>query len=79
MILTCQPLNHTFLITTDADILANGTIELVFKLQQKLFAGGKKLLGEIKLFSNRLWSAFYQDFGLIKPLRFAAVEQGCME
>ena len=71
-----QPLNHTFLITTDADVLANGTIKLVFELQQKLIVKGKNLLPELKRFGNLLWSAFYQDFDRVKSLRFAAVQQG---
>jgi hypothetical protein len=74
-----HPYGHTFGIATDADVLANGTIKMAFNLHRKMLAKKKKLSQEIKSFRNQLWSAFYQDFNLIKSLRFATVKQSCSE
>jgi hypothetical protein len=74
-----HPLSNTFWITADAVVLSNGTIQMAFNLQHKMFAKKEKLSKEIKAFRNHLWSAFYQDFKLIKPLKFTAIKRGTQE
>ena len=53
---------QSFLLETDAAVLANGTIKLGFNLQRKFFAVPPKLPAEIRAFKNRLWNALYADY-----------------
>jgi len=53
---------QSFLLHTDAAVLANGTIKLGFNLQRKFFAMPPELLVEIRAFKKQLWNALYRDF-----------------
>ena len=58
-----------FMLNTNAEVLANGTLKLGFNLQRNFFAMPPELLIEIQAFRNRLWNAFYSDFQSIKAQR----------
>jgi len=57
-----QASKQSFLLNTDAAVLANGTIKLGFNLQRKFFAMSPELLVEIRAFKKQLWNALYHDF-----------------
>ena len=60
---------QSFLLHTDAEVLANGTLKLGFNLQRKFFAMPPELLVEIRAFKKQLWNALYHDFQRIKTQR----------
>ena len=64
-----QASKQSFLLNTEAEVLANGTIKLGFNLQRKFFAMPPELLVEIRAFKKQLWNALYQDFQRIKTHR----------
>jgi len=64
-----QASKQSFLLNTDAAILANGTIKLGFNLQRKFFAMPPELLVEIRAFKKQLWYALYRDYQRIKIQR----------
>ena len=64
-----QASKQSFLLNTDAEVLANGTIKLGFNLQRKFFAVPPGLFVEIREFKKQLWNALYHDFQRIKTQR----------
>jgi len=64
-----QASKQSFLLNTDAEVPANGTIKLGFNLQRKLFAMPPELLVESRAFKKQLWHAFYRDYQRIKIQR----------
>jgi hypothetical protein len=64
-----QASKQSFLLSTDAEVLANGTIKLGFNLQRKFFAVPPGLLVEVRAFKKQLWNALYRDFQRIKTHR----------
>ena len=64
-----QASKQSFLLNTDAEVLANGTLKLGFNLQRKFFALPPELLVEIRAFKKQLWNALYHDFQRIKTQR----------
>jgi hypothetical protein len=60
---------QSFLLNTDAEVLANGTLKLGFNLQRKFFVMPPELLVEIRVFKKQLWNALYHDFQRIKKQR----------
>jgi hypothetical protein len=64
-----QASKQSFLLNTDAEVLANGTLKLGFNLQRKFFALPPEFLVEIRAFKKQLWNALYHDFQRIKTQR----------
>ena len=64
-----QTSKQSFLLHTDAAVLANGTLKLGFNLQRKFFALPPEFLVEIRAFKKQLWNALYHDFQRIKTHR----------
>jgi len=64
-----QASKQSFLLNTDAEVLANGTLKMGFNLQRKFFAMPPELRVEIRAFKKQLWSALYDDFQKIKAKR----------
>jgi hypothetical protein len=64
-----QASKQSFLLNTDAEVLANGTLKLGFNLQRKFFAMPPESLVEIRAFKRQLWNALYHDFQRIKTKR----------
>jgi len=64
-----QTSKQSFLLSTDAEVLANGTLKMGFNLQRKFFAMPPELRVEIRAFKKQLWSALYDDFQKIKAKR----------
>jgi hypothetical protein len=64
-----QASKQSFLLNTDAEVLANGTLKLGFNLQRKFFALPPEFLVEIRTFKKQLWNALYHDFQRIKTQR----------
>jgi hypothetical protein len=64
-----QASKQSFLLHTDAEVLANGTLKLGFNLQRKFFALPPEFLVEIRAFKKQLWNALYHDFQRIKTHR----------
>ena len=64
-----QASKQSFLLNTDAEVLANGTLKLGFNLQRKFFAMPPESLVEIRAFKRQLWNALYHDFQKIKAER----------
>ena len=64
-----QAAKQSFLLNTDAEVLANGTLKLGFNLQRKFFAMPPELQVEIRAFKKQLWDALYHDFQRIKTKR----------
>ena len=64
-----QTTKQSILLSTDAEVLANGTLKLGFNLQRKFFAMPPELRVEIRAFKKQLWSALYDDFQKIKAKR----------
>jgi len=56
-------------LLTEAEVMSNGTLRLAFNLQRKIFSDDEKLSEDIRIFSQRLWKAFYLDFLRIKLLK----------
>lgn len=64
-----QASKQSFLLSTDAEVLATGTLKLGFNLQRKFFEMSSELLVEIREFKKLLWNALYHDFQRIKAKR----------
>jgi hypothetical protein len=64
-----QASKQSFLLYTDAEVPANGTMKLGFNLQRKFFAMPPELLAEIRAFKKQLWHALYRDYQRIKTQR----------
>jgi len=64
-----QASKQSFLLNTNAEVLANGTIKLGFNLQRKFFAMPPELLVEIRAIKKQLWHALYRDYQRIKIQR----------
>ncbi len=65
-----ESLKDNLWLLTDAEVPSNGTIRFAFNLQRKMVREEDKLLGDIKIFEQQLWKAFYLDFLRIKLLKF---------
>jgi hypothetical protein len=64
-----QAPKQSFLLNTDAEVPANGTIKLGFNLQRKFFAMPPEVLVEIRAFKKQLWHGLYRDYQRIKIQR----------
>ena len=64
-----QAPKQSFLLNTNAEVLANGTLKLGFNLQRKFFAVPPELWVETRAFKKQLWDALYHDFQRIKTKR----------
>ena len=64
-----QASKQSFLLNTDAEVLAHGTLKLGFNLQRKFFSMAPELFVEIRAFKKQLWNALYHDFRRIKTQR----------
>ena len=64
-----QTSKQSFLLSTDAEVLANGALKLGFNLQRKFFAMPPELRVEIRAVKKQLWNALYHDFQRIKAQR----------
>jgi hypothetical protein len=68
---------QSFLLNSDATVLANGTLKLGFNLQRKFFALPPEFLVEIRAFKKQLWNALYLDYQrFIRMSGFCSPEGG---
>jgi hypothetical protein len=57
-----QASKQSFLLRSDAEVLANGNLKLGFHLQRKFFAMPPELIVEIRTFKKQLWNTLNHDF-----------------